>query len=61
MSKAPATHYAPAARSQEQVAAFLAKCAKTGSDKSAARLLLKGNLTVEAMAYVVNYLDGESL
>lgn len=56
MTKAPDNHYAPAKRTLDQVKAFLAKCAKHGSDRSAAKCLLHGNLNDDAMAYVVEYL-----
>lgn len=56
MTKAPASHYTPAKRTLDQVKAFLAKCAKHGSDMSAAKCLLNGNLEDEAMAYVIEYL-----
>ena len=56
MTKAPANHYTPAKRTLDQVKAFLAKCAKNGSDKSAANLLLRhGQLEMDAIQYVREY------
>lgn len=56
MTKAPENHYTPAKRTKEQVAKFLEKCAKNGSDKSAAKLLINhGRLEDDAMAYVLEY------
>lgn len=53
---APANHYSPGKRTLSQVKKFLAKCARNGSDKSAASLLAThGNLEDDAMAYVVSY------
>lgn len=56
MTKIPANHYTPAKRTLAQVKSFLAKCAKHGSDRSAAQCLLHGNLEDAAMAYVIEYL-----
>lgn len=44
-------------RTKDQVAEALAKCAKHGSDKSMATMMLKhGRLTDDARAYVEGYL-----
>jgi hypothetical protein len=57
MTNAPANHYTPAKRTKVQVQKFLAKCAKNGSDKSAAKLMLNhGQLEADAMEFVVAYL-----
>jgi len=48
---------APAKRTLAQVQKFLTKCAKNGSDMSAANLLANhGNLEDDARAYVLKYL-----
>ncbi len=49
----PSDHYAPAERTKDQVSKFLAECAKNGSDKAAAKLLLNhGRMTPDARTFV---------
>ena len=56
LALAAANHRTPAKRTKAQVAKFLAECAKNGSDKSAAKLLLNhGQLEQDARAYVEAY------